>query len=87
MDSTNTCKPLCPLQCAKMYPEVLTGTSAAILDYNESPINAPHYSESAAKRANPPHTGDSKRCQYHDKTPLKPYTSLSGGGGPGRGLL
>ena len=36
------------------------------------------------KRANPPHTGDSKSCQYGDKAPLKPHMSRGGGG---RGLL
>ena len=44
MDSTNTCELLCTLQCAEMYPEVLAKTIAAILDYNESPTNAPHSS-------------------------------------------
>ena len=34
-----------------------------------------------AKCANPPHTGDSKSCQYGDKAPLKPHISRVGGGG------
>ena len=31
-DSTNTCEHLGPLQCAEIYPEVLVGMIAAILD-------------------------------------------------------
>ena len=37
----------------------------------------------ATKRANAPHTGDSKNCQYGDKAPLKPHISQGGGGGLG----
>ena len=33
----------------------------------------------AKKRVNPPHTADSKSCQYGDKAPLKPHMSRGGG--------
>ena len=38
----------------------------------------------ATKRTKPPHTGDSKSCQYGDKAPLKPHISRGRGN---RGLL
>ena len=41
-DPTDTFEHLCPPQYGKMYPEVLAGMAAAILDYNESSTNAPH---------------------------------------------
>ena len=53
-DSTSTCEHLRPLQCAEMYPEVLAGTIAAVLDYNESPTNVPVKSKLKHPPGQPP---------------------------------
>ena len=44
------------------------------------------FRKSVTKCANTPHTGDSKSCQYRDKTLLKPHMSRGGVGGGGSGF-
>ena len=44
MDSINTCEHLCPLQCAKMYPEVLAERSLPSW-ITTNPLLMPHISQ------------------------------------------
>ena len=71
------------IQCAEMTQKSLRERSPPSW-IRTNPLLMPHFlGTKATKCANPPHTGDSKSCQYGDKAPLKPHISRGGGGGGG----
>ena len=61
-------------------PRSPCGNDRRHLGLERIPYQCPTFLRTKAKkRVNPPHTGESKSCQYGDKAPLKPHMSWGGG--------